>query len=103
MEFNDFYTRYSEDIAAIRSTQNIHEKHINDMHKEIGALKKAPDSIVVDSTNKTIDEVVEEIIEIIEQGMCIKPINNNWISDACDKQIDEILKMFVGGVTNGLH
>ena len=37
------------------------------MHKEIGALKKAPDSIVVDSTNKTIDEVVEEIIKIINQ------------------------------------
>ena len=49
------------------------------------------------------EKTIEEIIEIIEQGMCIKPINNNWISDACDKQIDEILKMFVGGVTNGLH
>ena len=47
--------------------ESIEKRDYNDMHKEIGALKKAPDSIVVDSTNKTIDEVVEEIIEIINK------------------------------------
>ena len=47
--------------------ESIEKRDYNDMHKEIGALKKAPDSIVVDSTNKTIDEVVEEIIKIINQ------------------------------------
>jgi len=38
----------------------------NDKAKEVGALRLAPDSIVVDTTNKTIDTVVEEIIEIIK-------------------------------------
>ena len=44
---------------------NIEKRDLNDMSKEVGALKKAEDSIVVDSTNKSIDEVVEEIIRII--------------------------------------
>ena len=38
----------------------------NDMHKPSGALKKADDAIVVDSTNLSIEEVVEKIIKIIK-------------------------------------
>ena len=37
-----------------------------DSTREISPLKKASDAILVDSTNMTIDEVVEEIIRIIE-------------------------------------
>ena len=37
------------------------------MHKKVGALKKADDAIVVDSTNLTIDDVVEKIKEIIKK------------------------------------
>lgn len=44
---------------------NIEMRDANDKAKEVGALKLAPDSIIVDTTNKTIDEVVEEIIGII--------------------------------------
>ena len=36
------------------------------MHKKIGALKKADDAIVVDSTNLTIDQVVEKLKDIIK-------------------------------------
>ena len=45
--------------------KNIEMRDANDKAKEVGALKLAPDSIIVDTTNKTIDEVVEEIIGII--------------------------------------
>ena len=44
---------------------NIEMRDKNDKTKEVGALKLAPDSIVVDTTNKTVEEVVEEIIGII--------------------------------------
>lgn len=47
---------------------NIEMRDKNDKAKEIGALKLAPDSIVVDTTNKTIDEVVQEIINIIKSN-----------------------------------
>ena len=47
--------------------QSIEIRDKNDKEKEVGALKLAPDSIIVDTTGKTIYEVVEEIIEIIKQ------------------------------------
>lgn len=46
--------------------ENIKKRDENDKAKEIGALKKAEDSIVVDTTSLTIEEVVEKIIEIIK-------------------------------------
>lgn len=45
--------------------ENIRKRDENDKAKEIGALKKTEDSIVVDTTSLTIEQVVEEIIEII--------------------------------------
>lgn len=47
---------------------NIEMRDANDKAKEVGALKLAPDSIIVDTTNKTIDEVVQEIIDIIDKN-----------------------------------
>lgn len=45
---------------------NIKKRDYNDMHKEVGSLMRAEDAIYIDSTNKTIDEVVEEIVKVIE-------------------------------------
>lgn len=55
------------DITFEEVRDNIEKRDLNDMSKEVGALKKTEDSIVVDSTNKSIDEVVDEIIEIINK------------------------------------
>ena len=46
--------------------ENVKMRDYNDMHKKVGALKKAGDAIVVDSTNLTIDQVVEKIKDIIK-------------------------------------
>lgn len=46
--------------------ENIKKRDENDKTKEIGALKKAEDSVVVDTTSLTIEQVVEKIIEIIK-------------------------------------
>ena len=45
--------------------ENIKLRDKNDMTREIGALKQADDAIYIDSSNMTIDEVVNKIIEII--------------------------------------
>lgn len=55
------------DITKEEVKNNIEARDRNDKAKEIGALKLAPDSIVVDTTNKTIDKVVEEIVAIINK------------------------------------
>lgn len=51
--------------------ENVKMRDYNDMHKKVGALKKAEDAIVVDSTNLTIDEVVEKVKKII-MSLCIE-------------------------------
>ncbi len=48
---------YEEIVENIKTRDKI------DMQKEIGALKKAEDAIYIDSTNLTIEEVVEKIVK----------------------------------------
>lgn len=47
--------------------ENIKMRDKNDMEKEIGALKQAEDAIYIDSSNLSIEEVANKIIEIIER------------------------------------
>ena len=47
--------------------ESIRKRDENDKTKEIGALKIAEDSVVVDTTSLSIDEVVDKIIEIIKR------------------------------------
>ncbi len=49
--------------------ESIRKRDENDKTKEIGALKTAEDSVVVDTTSLSIDEVVDKIIEIIKKKM----------------------------------
>ena len=64
--------RYKENIEkGIDSSfeeilENIKKRDYNDMHKEVGSLTRTLDSHYIDSTNMTIEEVVEEIKKIIE-------------------------------------
>ena len=46
--------------------ENIKARDYNDSHKEVGALKRCDDQVYIDSTNMTIDEVVNKFIEVIE-------------------------------------
>ncbi len=46
---------------------NMKQRDKDDKEREIGALKKAEDSIYIDSSNMTIEEVVKEIVDIIEK------------------------------------
>lgn len=39
----------------------------NDKEKEIGALKKADDAVLIDTTHLTIDEVVQKIVSLINE------------------------------------
>ena len=55
------------DMSYEEVIENIKKRDENDKAKEIGVLKKAEDSIVVDTTSLTIEEVVEKIIEIIRK------------------------------------
>ena len=47
--------------------ENIKFRDYNDMHKPIGSLMRTPDQVYIDSTNMTIDEVVNTIINVIQK------------------------------------
>ena len=49
------------DYAEIK--KSIEERDYNDMHKEVGSLTRTDDQIYIDSTNMSIDEVVDFIIK----------------------------------------
>lgn len=53
------------DMTYEEVLENVKMRDYNDMHKKVGALKKADDAIIVDSSNLTIDEVVKKIEDII--------------------------------------
>lgn len=55
------------DMSEEEIRKNISERDYNDMHKPVGALKRTEEQIYIDSTNMTIDEVVEKMINIIKK------------------------------------
>lgn len=64
--------RYKENLEKNLGTsyeeiyENIKARDYNDMNKKVGALKRTDDQIYIDSTNMTIDEVVDKIVDIIK-------------------------------------
>jgi len=66
--------RYKENMEnGINTTyeevlENVKLRDYNDKNKKVGALKKAEDAVVIDSSKMTIDEVVEKIKKLIKQS-----------------------------------
>ncbi len=65
--------RYKENMEnGINTTyedvlENVKLRDYNDKNKKVGALKKAEDAIVIDSSEMSIDEVVDRIQELIKK------------------------------------
>ena len=65
--------RYKENIeSGIQITyeevlENVRLRDYNDKNKKVGALKKADDAILIDSSEMTIDQVVNKIEELMRQ------------------------------------
>ena len=47
--------------------ENIKKRDYNDMHKDFGALVRSEDAIYIDSSNLTIKQVTEQILDIIKE------------------------------------
>ena len=54
------------EVSLEEIKENISKRDYNDMHKEVGSLTRTEDSIYIDSTNLTIDEVVKKMKDVIE-------------------------------------
>lgn len=70
--------RRFEELRAKGSTEpyekvlkDLQQRDYQDTHREIAPLKMARDSIKVDSTNMTVDEVIAQIRRIVEQKVTL--------------------------------
>ena len=65
--------RYDELVAKGQSCDleqirlDIEERDYRDMHRELSPLKQAEDAILVDTSDMTIDEVVEKILSLSKE------------------------------------
>ena len=60
------YQEKQIDMSYDEIYENIKNRDYNDTHKEVGSLMRTDEQYYIDSTDLTIDEVVEEFIKIIE-------------------------------------
>ena len=47
--------------------ENIKQRDYNDMHKKVGSLMRTDEQIYIDSSDLSIDEVVEKMLEVIKK------------------------------------
>ena len=67
---NRRYKQYQEkgiDMSLKEIKENIEKRDYNDMHKEVGSLIRTNEQVYIDSTNMTIEEVANKMIEVIEE------------------------------------
>lgn len=64
VEFNE----KGVEINSDKVEQDLKRRDYADMNREVGALKISPDAIYIDTTNLSIDEVVERIVGAIHES-----------------------------------
>ena len=58
-----------EDADYEKVLEDIKTRDYNDSHREIAPLKPASDAVIYDTTGNTLEQSVDELFEIINQGL----------------------------------
>ena len=94
MELNEFYAKYAEDMAVVRSNQNVCDKRINKMEKSIEELQRENKAIYEINTNvrllaESMTTVKNDIAETKEN---IKEVKSTHIKlgEKVDKEISAV-------------
>ena len=83
--------------------EDMRKRDENDMNKPIGALKKADDAIVIDSTNLTQDQVVKEIEKIIKKNKKVKELEPKIYWERPETKWKKFVRKVVKGFLRGLY
>jgi len=67
--FLELTQRGQENLDFKMILKDIEERDFQDMNREIAPLKPAPDSIKLDSSGKTIEEIVNEVVSLWEKRL----------------------------------
>lgn len=96
MELSDFYNKYAEDMAVLRSNQHVHDERLTKMEKDIEALQKENKAIYEINTNvrllaESMTTVKQDIAETKEN---IKEVKSTHIKlgEKVDKEISAVKK-----------
>lgn len=65
----EFHQKGKTDISFAEVKIEIEYRDYNDSHRKLAPLMKAEDAIEIDTTSRTIEDVVTEIIAIIEKNV----------------------------------
>ncbi|MCG1012640.1 (d)CMP kinase [Tepidanaerobacter sp. GT38] len=60
--------RKGHDVTLEQVEKDIEYRDFQDKNRDYSPLKAAEDAVIIDTTNKTIQQVVEEIIDVIKRG-----------------------------------
>lgn len=63
----EFRQKGNQSVTFEAVKKEIESRDYNDSHRELAPLKKAEDAIEIDTTSKSISEVIGEILSIIEK------------------------------------
>jgi cytidylate kinase len=55
------------DVDFKKTLEEVMQRDHNDMHRVHSPLKKADDAVLIDSTHRSVEEVVEEMVHIVEE------------------------------------
>ena len=58
-----------EKVTFEQVLSDIEQRDYNDMHRAVAPLKKADDAVLADTTDCNLDEALELILKIIEEGL----------------------------------
>ena len=75
----------------------------NDMNKPIGALKKADDAILIDSTNLTQKQVIKEIGKIIKKEKKVKRLEPEIYRERPETKWKKFVRKIVKGFLRSLY
>jgi len=64
--YKELLLKNADNITYEQILEEIKKRDEIDSNRKISPLRKSPDAYVIDTTNKTIDESVQEVISIIE-------------------------------------
>lgn len=64
---------YEADFATVKAL--LKQRDESDSTREMGALKVLDDSIVIDTSDLSVEQVLQKIMSIIEEGECALPVS----------------------------
>lgn len=91
------------DMSYDEILENIKKRDENDRNKEIGSLKVATDAIVIDTTKKTIKQVVKQIEDIIRKKQTEQKLLKKIYSIRPESKWKSFVKTCTKGFLAGLY